>query len=167
MRADAETASHSGAIIWDALSAKGRKGKAHPIPNNNSGACFVISAHTSRQTKSAWCLPYSPQPPSTPALSRAAALFCYEHMYVIAAYNIASYNVERLHPESALRFRRTTTTANSLSISHVLEHVLPKRKTADRLRFLRKSTRPETYQSFITSYRSWAPIAAHRFGFKK
>lgn len=141
--ADPETASHSEAEIWDALSAKGRKGKAHPIPSINSGARFVIPAHTSRQTKSAWCLPYSLQPPSTPALSRAAALFCYEHMYVIAAYNIASYNVERLHPESALRFRRTTTAANSLSISHAFKHAIQRRKIADRMLFFEKVRVPK------------------------
>ena len=65
--ADPETASHSGAEIWDAVSARGRKGKAHPIPSINSEARFVIPARTSQQTKSAWCLPCSPQPPDAPA----------------------------------------------------------------------------------------------------
>ena len=66
LRADPETASHSGAEIWDAVSAvPGRKGKTHPIPSINSGARFVTSAHASRQTKSVWCLPCSPQPLGT------------------------------------------------------------------------------------------------------
>ena len=37
LRADPETASHSEAEIWDTLSAKGRKRKAHPIPSIKSG----------------------------------------------------------------------------------------------------------------------------------
>ena len=37
LRADPETASHSEAEIWNALSAKGRKRKAHPIPSIKSG----------------------------------------------------------------------------------------------------------------------------------
>lgn len=62
LRADPETASHSEAEIWDALSAKGRKGKARPIPSITSER-LVIPARTSRQTRSAWYLPCSPQLP--------------------------------------------------------------------------------------------------------
>lgn len=51
-------------------------------------------------------------------------------------------------------------------ISHAFKHAIQKRKTADRLLFLQKSTRPETYQAFITRCRSRVPITTHRFGFK-
>ena len=37
LRADPETASHPEAGIRDVVSAKGRKGKAHPIPSIKSG----------------------------------------------------------------------------------------------------------------------------------
>lgn len=43
LRADPETASHSEAEIWNALSAKGRKRKAHPIPSIKSGRASLSS----------------------------------------------------------------------------------------------------------------------------
>lgn len=41
LRADPETASHSEAEIWNALSAKGRKRKAHPIPSIKSERAWL------------------------------------------------------------------------------------------------------------------------------
>ena len=52
------------------------------------------------------------------------------------------------------------------AISHAFKHAIQKHKTADRLLCFWKSTRPETYQDFISSYRSRSPITARRFGCK-
>lgn len=61
MRADPETASHSGAEIWDTLSAGSQHDKRRgPIPAIRGQALAleqIYPALTSRQTKSAWYLP--------------------------------------------------------------------------------------------------------------
>jgi hypothetical protein len=67
LRADPETASHSGAEIWDTLSAGSQHDKRRgPIPAIRGQALALEQSYpalTSRQTKSAWYLPCSSQLP--------------------------------------------------------------------------------------------------------
>lgn len=70
LSADPETASHSEAEIWNALSAKGRKRKAHPIPSIKSGrASLSPPSHLGKRNQ----LDVSPALCSIPTSLRKAA----------------------------------------------------------------------------------------------
>ena len=87
LRADPETASHSGAEFWDTLSAKGRKRKAHPIPSIKSGrASLSPPSHLGKRDQ----LDVSPTLRSIPTSLRKAALREEHIAFMLAPKELAS-----------------------------------------------------------------------------
>ncbi len=87
LRADPETASRSGAEIWNALSAKGRKRKAHPILSIKSGrASLSPLTHLGKRNQSG----VTPARRSIPTSLRKAALREEHIAFMLAPKELAS-----------------------------------------------------------------------------
>ena len=136
-----ENASHSERRIRDAVSGRSTAGKVHPTPRAHSGMQFPLEARSGKRI-----------PLWGRNLGRSFRL-----RLIRKAHPIPSGNSGSQFPPTQTTIRRPYHMPSNMRSRNTKQQIECS---------FRKSTRPETYQSFITSYHSRVPITAHRFGCK-
>ena len=122
--------------LWDALSARGLNRKRHPVLSVESGTQFPFGDRSGK------CIPFWSQ-----ILGRSFRQACHPE------------SASRSEPEFWDELSTEASTGKCIPFRGLILGCTFRGETT----VFRKSTRPETYQDFISSHRSRSPITAHRF----